>query len=156
MIDIQIPGYLDLKIQNAVFDFNGTLAKDGKLDECVKEKIGILKSRVDIHILTSDTYGTVAEQCRALGISPQILPSDHAGAEKAAFVRKIGMESTVCIGNGSNDAAMMDLGVLSILVMGSEGCAARTLMKADIVVTSTRDALDLLLCPERIKATLRE
>ena len=133
-----------------------TLATDGKLDGCVKEKFALLKTRVQIYILTSDTYGTVGEQCEALGVHFKILPGDRAGAAKESFVRQIGAEHTACIGNGSNDAAMLSACALSVLVMGKEGCCRRALSKADILVKDTGDAIDLLLKPERIKATLRE
>ena len=45
--------------------------------------------------------------------------------------------------------------LLSICVMGKEGCCGALLMHCDIVVTSIDDALDLLLKTGRLRATLR-
>jgi soluble P-type ATPase len=39
--------------------------------------------------------------------------------------------------------------------MGPEGTSTEALRAADVVVMSINDALDLLLHPERLKATLR-
>ena len=45
--------------------------------------------------------------------------------------------------------------VLAIAVIGAEGCFAKNLSEADIVVTNILDALDLLLRENRLRATLR-
>jgi soluble P-type ATPase len=39
--------------------------------------------------------------------------------------------------------------------MGQEGAAVRSLLAADLVVSSIRDALDLLRFPKRLVASLR-
>jgi len=44
---------------------------------------------------------------------------------------------------------------LAIALVGREGCSVETLMQADIVCPTIGDALDLLLTPRRIVATLR-
>ena len=51
MIIYEIPGREDLEIKNIVFDYNGTIAKDGKLIEGVKELINSLAEKADIFIL---------------------------------------------------------------------------------------------------------
>ncbi len=61
----------------------------------------------------------------------------------------------VAIGNGRNDRMMLDAAALGIAVCGAEGAAAETLEAADIVVGRIVDALDLLLHPKRLVATLR-
>ena len=61
----------------------------------------------------------------------------------------------VTIGNGFNDIQMSDAAELSICVVGKEGCCSALLMHTDVVVTSIEDALDLLLVPGRLRATLR-
>lgn len=50
---------------------------------------------------------------------------------------------------------MFEICALSILIVGDEGYSAKALLKADIVVKSSEDALMLLLNPKRITATLR-
>ena len=40
MMKTQIPGSGELEIKNLILDFNGTIAKDGKVLEGVKELLG--------------------------------------------------------------------------------------------------------------------
>jgi hypothetical protein len=61
----------------------------------------------------------------------------------------------VAIGNGSNDVPMLKEGVVGICVVGPEGASTAALLGADVVVTDIRDALGLLLKPQRLVATLR-
>ena len=49
----------------------------------------------------------------------------------------------MAIGNGRNDEALLAGAALSIVVIGDEGCAARTLANADVVCTNICAALDL-------------
>ena len=51
---------------------------------------------------------------------------------------------------------MLQEAALGIAVLGPEGLAAEALLAADVVVASIEDALDLLLRPHRLVATLRE
>jgi soluble P-type ATPase len=67
----------------------------------------------------------------------------------------LGTSKTIAIGNGSNDESMVREAAVGIAVVGQEGAAARTVLAADIVVNDIRDALDLLLSPARLIATLR-
>ncbi len=50
---------------------------------------------------------------------------------------------------------MIEASVLGVCVIGREGAAAETLLKSDVVVGDVRHALELLLRPNRVKATLR-
>jgi soluble P-type ATPase len=74
---------------------------------------------------------------------------------KAAYVRGLDPVSTACIGNGRNDRLMLRIAGLGIAVIQGEGAALETVREADIVVRDVRDALDLLLNPLRLVATLR-
>jgi soluble P-type ATPase len=76
--------------------------------------------------------------------------------EKAAYVRRLGPDTVAAIGNGANDRAMCEIAALGIAVIGGEGAAASLIASADIVVTDIRDALALLLNPDRVRATLRK
>jgi len=71
------------------------------------------------------------------------------------YLAQLSKEHTAAIGNGYNDIYMLDEAALGIAVIGSEGCSVRALEKADIVTNAINDALDLLLNPKRIVATLR-
>jgi soluble P-type ATPase len=50
---------------------------------------------------------------------------------------------------------MLAAATVGVAVMQAEGAAAETLAAADIVVATIGDALDLLLRPARLIATLR-
>ena len=58
MIEISIPGWGDMEIENIVLDLNGTIATDGKIPSEVKEKINSLSNEAKIYLLTVDTQGT--------------------------------------------------------------------------------------------------
>lgn len=156
MIEIEIPGEGKICLKNVVFDFNGTLAEDGFLCEGVAARIRELAARgVKIFLLTSDTYGSAAQQWQGLPGEVKIFPGDGAAQEKRKIVEELGRECTATVGNGRNDVEMFKVSRLAIAVVGREGCFSGALTAADIVVTSIVDALDILLKPERIKATLR-
>lgn len=155
MFKVTIPGRGDLEIQHAVFDFNGTLATDGRLADGTRKLLGRLKDIVDVHVITSDTYGTAREECRDVGISVKTLTGGLAATEKAAIVANLGAQHTCCIGNGVNDAEMFQVCGLAIVVIGDEGAAVKALKQADIVVKNIEDGITLLLQPSRITATLR-
>ncbi len=76
------------------------------------------------------------------------------GKIKAEQVRKLS-GGVVTIGNGFNDIQMSDAADLAICVMGTEGCCSALMAHTDVTVTSIEAALDLLLIPERLRATLR-
>ena len=60
-----------------------------------------------------------------------------------------------CIGNGFNDIKMFDIAELAIAVMDGEGVCAALISHADVLVRSAEEGLDLLLKPDRLRATLR-
>lgn len=59
------------------------------------------------------------------------------------------------MGNGRNDRLMLAEAGLGIAVLGREGSSPLALAAADVVVCSAEEALDLLLVPARLEATLR-
>ena len=155
MIEVKIPGREKaLRIQTVALDYNGTIAVDGVLLPAAAERIRELSTHVDICVLTADTYGTVMQQCRELGVAVKTFPQEGAAVRKEAIVRKLG--SGVCaVGNGFNDIQMFDAAELAVAVLGREGMCAQLLAHADVLVTSPEDALDLLLKANRLRATLR-
>ena len=74
---------------------------------------------------------------------------------KLDYVKELGCENTVCIGNGRNDRLMLKEARLGIAVILTEGVAQSTLSSADVVCTNIVSALELLLNPLRLTATLR-
>src|SRR6185437_7399955 len=155
MIELAIPGRPMLRLTTAVLDFNGTLACDGRLCEGVAERLAALGSRLALHVVTGDTTGTARQVLSALPVLVHIMPPDRQGAAKRAFLDGVDAAATVVFANGSNDCGIVESAALSIVVVGPEGCAVDTLMQADIACARIDDALDLLLTPSRIIATLR-
>ena len=78
------------------------------------------------------------------------------GREKAEIVGGLRADGVIAVGNGRNDIPMMKAAGLGIAVMGPEGSAAGLLLVADVVTRDINDALDLILDPLRLKATLRD
>ena len=157
MIQIEIPGREQpLQLDVLVLDYNGTIACDGHLIEGVAERIRKLCAKLPVYILTADTYGTVKRQCEGLGAEILTFPRAAAGECKEEIVRKLSAEGKVCVvGNGFNDVQMFDLAELAIAVLDTEGMYAGLLSHADALVRAAPDALDLLLKPNRLRATLR-
>jgi len=154
MLKIEIPGRKILNIENIIFDFNGTLALDGKLNDNTKTLLNKLKELVNIYILTADTYGTVLEQCKDLGFQVKIFSQKSSSLCKKKIVKSIKGDK-IAVGNGFNDIEMFKVSELSIAIIGKEGCCSKLLKYCDIVVTSIEDVFDLFFNPSRIKATLR-
>jgi soluble P-type ATPase len=60
----------------------------------------------------------------------------------------------VAIGNGVDDAPMIQEAGFGICTLGREGASSEALKNADVVFVDIVDALDFLLKPLRQKATL--
>ena len=155
MIELEIPGEGKRLFRRLLLDYNGTLARDGKVLPGVRERLERLAGSLELHLVTADTFGTVAAEMEGTGVELQVLQSDDHTAEKRSLLERLGADHTVAIGNGNNDRLMLEYSVLGIAILGPEGCAADTLRSADLLCTSITDALDLLLYPKRLVATLR-
>ncbi len=155
MIEIEIPGYKTLELKHLVLDHNGTLACDGILIKGVKNCLEQLANDLKIHVLTADTFGKASSQLEGVPCSLSILPIKNQDVGKLDYVKDLGCENTVCIGNGRNDRLMLKKASLGIAVALTEGVAQSTLVSADVVCTSIVSALELLLNPLRLTATLR-
>ena len=152
---VDIPGFGALRIAHLALDFNGTLAVDGKLLPGVKRRIAMLSGRLRIHVLTADTFGRARAELRGLRCQLVVLGRGQQDRAKAAYVRRLVAARTACIGNGRNDRLMLRTAALGIAVVQAEGAAPATILASDVVVGDVRDALDLLLEPLRLVATLR-
>lgn len=155
MIEIVIPGFCHLRLQHLVLDYNGTLARDGKLLPRVAGLLRLSAKKVQIHIVTADTFGLAAKQLSGLPAELKILPPASQAEAKLALIAKLGRQSVVAIGNGRNDRKMVKAAALGIAVVQGESAATQTIMAADICAPNIHAALELLLKPDRLKATLR-
>jgi len=155
VIEIEIPGRGTYRLQHLVLDVNGTIAVEGQLVEGVAGRVAELRRSIAVHMLTADTRGRQQAIDAQLGMqAARITPQDEA-AQKESFVRELGSETVCAVGNGANDAGMLRAAKLAIAVLGAEGLAVETLTAADVVVPHVNTALDLLLNPLRLVATLR-
>lgn len=141
-----------LTVTNLVLDFNGTLACDGCLIPGVPERLQRLANRLRVYVATADTYGTVTVSLQGIGCEVRIISE---GVDKAKIVLELGPDQTAVIGNGCNDIPMFRSAALSIAVLGPEGMSAELIASAHVIAPSITCALDLLLEPLRLKATLR-
>lgn len=155
MIEIQIEGWGKASLAHLVLDFNGTLARDGRLIAGTRSRLRRLARRLRIHVLTADTFGRAALELRGCPCRLEILASRNQDGAKARYVRRLGAERVVAVGNGRNDRRMLQAAALGFAVLGAEGAAAESRHAADAVFTGVRDAPDALLRPLRLAATLR-
>ncbi|MDI3259031.1 MAG: HAD hydrolase family protein [Sinobacteraceae bacterium] len=152
-IHVDIPGRGTLRLRHLLLDFNGTLARDGYLIRGVGQRLERLRKKLWIEVLTADTFGTARRALARSGVPVTIVGS---GADKLARLRALGADGVTAIGNGRNDLAMFKAAALSICVVGPEGACTETLAAADLAAPDIATALDLLLYPERLIASLRE
>src|SRR5512141_675178 len=101
MIELQIPGRGIIQLEYAVFDVNGTLATDGQLIAGVEPLIAQLRDQVEVRLLTADTHGKQIEIDRQLNlIADRLKPGGHEREQKVDYVRALGAQHAVAIGNG--------------------------------------------------------
>ena len=155
MLKIEIPNYKTLELEYLVLDYNGTIALDGEIRDSVREQLITLSKELEIYVLTADTHGTAKKMCEGLPLKIQTFPTDGASDEKLAVVEGLGEDRCIAIGNGRNDKLMCRASALAIAVMEQEGMCGRLLGEADVCTRNIEDALDLLLRPKRLIATLR-
>ena len=153
MIQLVIPGREVITLHHAVFDINGTLTVDGHLLPGVIDRLQELSAHLSLHALTAGTHGNVEEIEQALGFPLYRIGN---GKEKAAYVLQLHPEHVVAFGNGVNDVEMLRLAAIGVAVLGAEGTSARALQVADVIALGPLDAIDLILKPKRLVATLRE
>lgn len=155
MIRIEIPDYKTFELAYLVLDYNGTIALDGRISDRVKERLKELSGKLEIYVLTADTYGTAGNRCQGLPLKLHTFPVNGALKEKQKIVESLGRDKCIAIGNGRNDRLMCRASALSIAVLEQEGMCSSLLKEADLCTRSIEDALDLLLYPQRLIATLR-
>lgn len=155
MLTIEIPDYKVLELAYLVLDYNGTIARDGEISDYVKERLVKLSEKLKIYVLTADTHGTAREKCEGLPVEIQTFPKDGALNAKMEVVERLGGERCVSVGNGRNDKLMCRISALAVAVLEQEGMSGRLLGEVDVCTRCIEDALDLLLIPHRLIATLR-
>jgi soluble P-type ATPase len=155
MIRVEIPGSGFLELEHFVTDFSGTLSEDGIMLTGVREKLNKLSEKITIHVLTSDTFGRAREELEGVNCVIHVLEGDGHVFQKEKYVLDLGADKVIALGNGNNDELMLRAAKLGIAVCLKEGCSTRAIESSKIFVSSPVDAIDLLLYPKRMIATLR-
>lgn len=155
MIEVSVPGHGTLTLKHLVMDYNGTMAIDGNLINGLTEILERLHNHLEIHILTADTFGKVQSETDHIPARVSILPVENQDNGKLEYIKTLGPEFTVCIGNGRNDRLMLKNAGLGIALIQEEGAHIDTLLSADVVCRDILSALNLLIHTKRLVATLR-
>ena len=154
MKTIAVPGWGSIEPKNLVLDLNGTLTESGDFIPGVIDCLEELRARgFKIYILSADTRGALRHAFAGSSDIESVVTK--TAGDKRAFVESLGAERTVCVGNGNIDIEMFKVARLSICTIQAEGATVRAMLQADIVVTHIKHALEILLDPKRLIATLR-
>jgi P-type E1-E2 ATPase len=156
MIELNIPGRGLISLEYLVSDVNGTLAIDGQLIDGIPRILNALRDRLEIHLLTADTHGRQELIDRQLNLQAVRVQPGNESQQKAEYVKRLGAEHVVALGQGANDAGMLNAAALGICVLSTEGVAIEALLAADVLASNIYTALDLLEKPVRLVATLRK
>jgi soluble P-type ATPase len=149
-----VPGIGSLDLKTVILDVSGTLAVDGRLVDGVKSRIAKLQS-LGFHIVFFTDNARNDADGIAEFLDIQWRPAATA-ADKLHEARALGLEYCVFIGNGRDDLELMKAVKLGIVTLQAEGVAEETFQAGDVVVLTINDALDLMIEPERLIATLRK
>ncbi|MEA3384883.1 MAG: ATPase P [Thermodesulfobacteriota bacterium] len=159
-IQIDMPCGVFYNLFNIILDLNGTITVDGGFVDGVVERLKEISEIMDAYVVTADTVQTLdhltdqlVEEC---GIKIHQLESGRGDLQKLAFLEELGRDKTVAIGNGCNDALMLKEAKLGLCVIGKEGASSDALIASDAIFFNICDALDILLKPKRMIATLRK
>ena len=152
---VKIPGRQSIEIKDIVFDYNGTIAIDGKLISDVSKKINELSASFNFYVITADTYGTVKKELENTNCKVITIPALSQDMAKLNFVKELGLNTCLSVGNGRNDKLMLKETVLGIAILQDEGLCTETLLHSDILVKSIFDVFAFLKDSNRLIATLR-
>jgi soluble P-type ATPase len=151
-LSVSIPGVAELRLEHLLVDVNGTLTNRGELLDGVEARLDRLRHSLDIRLVSADTFGTLDMIAAGMHVSAV---RASTGEDKLRLLDELGRERCAVIGNGSNDALVLDAAAVGFAIIGPEGASAAAMRSADVVCASATDALDLLLDPKALSATLR-
>ena len=154
MINIDIPGFGKFNCEYLVSDFTGTLSVDGKLLPEVKERLIKISKILKVHIITADTFKTTEKELKGINCEIKIISGNNLDIQKKEYIRKLGHEKVITIGNGKNDRLMLKIARIGIAICLAEDCSIDAIMSSNILVKSPYDAFGLLLFPNRLIACL--
>jgi len=151
-VSVPIPGRGELRLEHLLLDVNGTLTTRGALIDGVEARIDRLRGILDIRLVSADTFGTLDAIAERLRVDAG---RAGTGRDKLRVLDEWGHERSAVVGNGANDALVLEAAAVGFVVLGPEGTSISALLAADVMCASAADALDLLLDPKALSATLR-
>ncbi len=154
MIILQRPGRNPLEIEFILLNFEGTLATDRRIHPKAKDKLNLLSKRSKIYILAKDEQEAIREILKKVKAEVVYFTEGEVSQGKLDLLRQLGAAKAVAIGNGVDDAPMIEEAGLGICIIGVQGTSGEAIKKADVVFTDILHALDFLLKPLRHHATL--
>lgn len=147
---IKIPNFGHIDAKYLLIDFNGTIAKDGKMFNVIER---LLNLDLEVIIITGDTYGNVRKLLEPYPIECAIA---YTAIEKENYILEKGPDKCIAIGNGNIDYKMLKHAAIGIAILEDEGVSTKAILNADLLVKSINDALGLIENPKRLIATLKE
>lgn len=155
MIEYSIPGYKNISAEYLVLDYNGTIAVDGVLISGVTDMLKRISEHLEIHVVTADTFGRAGAQLEGAACRLTVLEPGDQDMQKARYIKMLGPENVIAVGNGRNDSLMLKEAAVGIALVQAEGAAAAAILNSDIICNSVTDAFGIILNPLRMTATLR-
>jgi soluble P-type ATPase len=149
---VDIPGGRRLELEHLVLDVNGTLSDRGVLLGGIRDRADRLRDLLELHLVSGDTFGTLDALAAELGLPASRIAT---GEDKLELLERLGRERCAVVGNGTNDALVLEAAALGIAVVGPEGASGVAVRSADVLCRSVLEALDLLLDTRALGATLR-
>jgi soluble P-type ATPase len=148
-----VPGSGSVELKTIILDLNGTLSVGGTIVDGVKERLARLKAAgFNTILFTGNTRGDADSIASDLGIEWKLAKSAE---DKKKHALALDPDTCASIGNGLIDLQLMKVVKLRIATLQAEGIHVQTLLNCDVVIPTINDALDLLIDPQRLIATLR-
>ena len=119
------------------------------------KNINELSSSFNFYVITADTYGTVKKELENTNCKVITIPALSQDMAKLNFVKELGLNTCLSVGNGRNDKLMLKETILGIAILQDEGLCTETLLNSDILVKSIFDVFAFLKDSNRLIATLR-
>jgi len=125
MLEIEIPGFGPVQLKYLVSDYTGTLSADGGLLPGVREQLHAIAGFMQVHILTADTFGMAASELKGIPCEIHILTGEGHDVQKEDYIRKLGPEKVMALGNGINDRRMLKTARVGVAVSQEKAARSR-------------------------------
>lgn len=93
-VHVAVPGDDELDLECLVLDVNGTLSDRGEPIPTAVRLLGSLRERLELHVLSADTFGTAQTLAAELGAEYRRIVN---GADKRDYVNALGAQRSVAV-----------------------------------------------------------